>query len=87
MPFTLSSARVLVRFSVRILLLVGFAAFSSVGFGRSLAALLWMAVVLCAVVGLIRREPLFRETLNHWDEGVAFAALFALVHVVSDLRA
>jgi len=76
---------VLVRFFARVILLLGFAAFSSVGFGRSLAALLWMAIVLCAVVGLIRREAPFGAALNHWDEGAAFGALFALVHVVGDL--
>ena len=70
---------------MRIVLLMGFASFSSIGFGNALAALLWMAVVLCSVVGLIRREPLFRGTLNHWDESVAFGALFALLHVVTDL--
>jgi hypothetical protein len=85
MPFT--TGRVLLRFSMRIVLLMGFAAFSSIGFGNALAALLWMAIVLCGVVGLIRREPLFRSTLNHWDECVAFGALFALVHVVTDLSA
>jgi len=85
MPLKLGSARVLVRFAARILLLCGFAAFSSVGFGRALAALLWMAIILCAVVGLLRREPLFGSELNHWDEGVAFGALFALVRVIDDL--
>ena len=78
---TPNSVRVLLRFGVRVLLLAGFAAFGSTGFGRSFAALLWMAIVLCAVVGLIRREPPFGSALNHWDEGVAFGALFALVHV------
>lgn len=74
------------RFFARVLLLAGFAAFSSVGFGRAAAALLWMAIILCAVVGLVRREPLFGATLNHWDEGVAFVALFALVRIVNDLN-
>jgi hypothetical protein len=46
-----------------------------------------MAIVLCAVVGLMRCEPLFGATLNHWDEGVTFAALFALVHIANDLGA
>jgi hypothetical protein len=85
MQFT--TGRVLLRFAMRIALLMGFAAFSSIGFGNALAALLWMAVVLCGVVGLLRREPLFRDALNHWDESVAFGALFALVHVVTDLSA
>lgn len=75
------------RFAARTLLLLGFAAFSSVGFGRALAALLWMAIILCAVVGLVRREPLFGGELNHWDESVAFGTLFALVHVVNQSTA
>ncbi|MFT4117769.1 hypothetical protein [Bradyrhizobium sp.] len=82
---TLSPARVIARFAVRIVLLAAFAAFGSIGFGRSLAALLWMSVILCITVGFIRREPLFRTSLNHWDESIAFGALFALVHVVNDL--
>jgi hypothetical protein len=87
MSFKPSAARVLMRFSMRIALLAGFAAFSGIGFSNAIAALLWMAVVLCGVVALVRREPLFRGTLNHWDECVAFGALFALVHVLSDLSA
>jgi hypothetical protein len=84
---TLSSTRVLARFGVRVALLGCFAAFSNIGFGRSLAALLWMAIILCALVGLIKREQLFRASLNHWDEAAAFGALFALVHVVDHLNA
>jgi len=71
-----------VRFLARVVLLCCFAAFSNNGFGKSLTALLWMAIILCAFVGLIRREPRFRSRLNHWDEAVAFGALFALVHVL-----
>jgi len=60
-------------------ILVIFAAVASIGFGRSLAALLGMSIVLSAVLGTIRREPPFDIVLNHWDETVAYAALFALV--------
>ena len=73
------------RFAVRVVPLAGLAAFGSVGFGRSLVALLWMSIILCALAGLVRREPLFGAVLNHWDEGVAFGALFALVQVVNEL--
>ncbi|WP_456617983.1 MULTISPECIES: hypothetical protein [unclassified Bradyrhizobium] len=85
MPRTLSPTRVMARFAVRIALLATFAAFGSIGFGRSLAALLWMSIILCALAGLIRREPLFGAALNHWDEAVAFGALFALVHIANDV--
>ncbi len=75
----LSSTQVVVRFFLRVAILLVFAAFGSIGFGRSLAALLWMSIVLSAVVGIVKREPPFDIALNHWDETVAYAALFALV--------
>jgi hypothetical protein len=73
------STQVLVRFFMRVSILVIFAAFASIGFGRGLAALLWMSIILCAAIGAIKREQPFGAVLNHWDETVAYAALFALV--------
>ena len=52
--------------------------FGSIGFGRSLVALLWMSTILGAVVGAIRREPPFDTILNHWDETVTYAAMCML---------
>jgi hypothetical protein len=60
-------------------ILVIFAAFASVGFGRGLAALLWMSIVLSSTIATVRREPPFDIVLNHWDETIAYAALLALV--------
>jgi hypothetical protein len=78
----LRSTQVIVRFCLRLGILVTFAAFASIGFGRSLAALLWMSIILCAVVGAVKREPLLGTVLNHWDEATAYAALFSLVNVI-----
>ena len=78
LPQELRSVHVLVRFGLRMIILVTFAAFGSIGFGRSLVALLWMAAILSAVVGAIRREPPFDTVLNHWDELMAYAALCSL---------
>ena len=75
----LGSTQVLVRFCLRVSILAIFAAFGGIGFGRSLTALLWMSIILCAVIGVLKREPPFGVALNHWDETVAYAALFALV--------
>ena len=69
----------LIRFVLRVSILVIFAACASIGFGRAFAALLWMAIILCAVLGTMKREQPFGAALNHWDETVAYAALFALV--------
>jgi hypothetical protein len=79
LPRQLRSTQVLVRFSLRMTVLVAFAAFGSIGFGRSLAALLGMSMILSAVIGAIRREIPFGSILNHWDEMVAYAALYSLV--------
>ena len=71
----LSSTQVLTRFCLRMGILALFAAFASAGFASGLATLLWMSIV----IGTVRREAPFGAVLNHWDETVAFAALFALV--------
>jgi hypothetical protein len=72
------STQVMVRFGLRMIILVIFASVGGLGFGRSLAALLWMSTIFSAVVGTIRREPLFDTTLNHWDETAAYAAICCL---------
>jgi hypothetical protein len=64
--------------------MVVFAPFGSIGFSRSLVALLWMSTILSAVVGAVKREPPFDATLNHWDETVAYAALCCLVSGFSE---
>lgn len=79
LPRKRQSAQVLIRFVLRLVILVIFAMFGSIGFGRSLAALLWMSTILSAVVAVVRREPPFDTTLNHWDETVTYAAMCMLV--------
>ena len=46
------------------IILVIFAALGSIGFGRSLAALLGMSTILSAVIGTMRREPLEPHSLH-----------------------
>ena len=74
----------LARFFLRIIILVAFATFGSIGFGRSLVALLWMSTIISAVIGAIKREPPFDAILNHWDETAAYAALCCLVSALSE---
>jgi hypothetical protein len=78
LPTELKSIQVLVRFFLRMAILTVFATFGSIGFERSLVALLWMAAILSAIVGATRREPPFDTVLNHWDEVIAYAALCSL---------
>jgi hypothetical protein len=83
----LTPARVLVRFGVRMSILMMFASFGTIGYGRSLAVLLWMTTILCAMLGTIRRERVFTAGLNHWDEMVAFTALYCGVTAINELGA
>lgn len=73
------STEVIVRFCLRMVILVVFAAFGSVGFDRSLTALLWMSTILSAVLATLEREEPLAAVLNHWDETMAYAALCCLV--------
>jgi hypothetical protein len=78
LPQELRSIQVLVRFFLRMAILMAFAVFGSVGFGSSLVALLWMAAILSAIIGATRREPPFDTVLNYWDEMMTYAALCCL---------
>ena len=79
LPQRFRSIQVIIRFCVRLVILASFAAFGSAGFSNSLSALLWMAIVLCGVVALIRHEHAMAAELNHWDEMAGYGMLFALV--------
>lgn len=79
LPRKLSSSQVLARFGVRMAILLAFADFGSIGFARSFAALMWMAIVFTAFVAIVKRERPFSEALNHWDEVLAYAAMFCLI--------
>jgi hypothetical protein len=80
LPRELRSSQVLIRFGLRVAILVSFAAFSHVGFGKSLAALLLMTAVLCAVTGTLKREAPLDRVLNYWDEALAYTGLYCLVN-------
>ena len=78
-PRELRSGQVLFRFCVRMCILFAFSAFGNVGFARSLAALLAMSALLCAVLATAKREAFLGAELNCWDEAIAYAALYCLI--------
>lgn len=75
----LKSTQVIVRFCLRMFILVTFAAFGSIGFDRSLTALLWMSTILSAALATLEQEEPLDAVLNHWDETMAYAALCCLI--------
>lgn len=73
-----ANSQVIVRFTLRIIVLGVFATFGTIGFSRSLAALLWMSIIISVVAGTLRRETVLAPNLNYWDEAVAYGALYCL---------
>lgn len=71
--------RVIARFSLRMIILLIFAGFSSIRFDQILAALLLMSTVLSAVLAMLKREQPLAPAINHWDEALAYAALCCLI--------
>jgi small basic protein len=74
-PRQFNSKQVLSRFAFRLVLLITCASFGGQGFGLTLATLLILSAVFCAVVAVMRREAIFGPVLTHWDEAVTCAAL------------
>jgi hypothetical protein len=83
LPQSLKSIQVLVRFMLRMAILLAFALLGDGSFARNMVAMLWMAATLCAVVATMRRELPFRTELNHWDEMATYVALCCFVSAVA----
>ena len=77
------SIRVIIRFWLRMVILLVFAAFSSVRFDQSLMLLLLMSTILSAVLATLKREEPLGSVLNHWDEAIAYAALCCLIIAIN----
>ena len=71
----LNSRNVLFRFTMRFVLLSAFALIGTHDFMPTLAALLMLSAVFCAMAGATRGESIFGPALTHWDEAAAFAVL------------
>jgi hypothetical protein len=74
----IGSVGVVLRFCVRMLILVVFASIGTVGFAKTFETLLAMAAIYCAGVGPFRREAPLGPVLTHYDEAAAYA-LCALI--------
>jgi hypothetical protein len=71
--------RVIVRFWLRMVILLIFAAFSSIRFDQTLTLLLLMSTILSTVLAIFKREEPLAPVVNHWDEAITYAALCCLI--------
>jgi len=78
-PNELQSLHVIVRFTMRIILLSVLSAFIGGSFGY---AMLLVSVYLCVLSALLRREKPLGNALTYWDEAAVYGALFCLAAIV-----
>lgn len=78
------SAKALTRFSLRLMVLMVFAALSKQGFGNAFPTMLLLAAVYCILAAVIRRERPFGPDLTHFDEAAAYAIAANLVSLVAN---
>jgi len=78
LPESLKSIQVVVRFMLRMAILLAFAWLGSSSFAQNMVALLLMSATLCTAYAVMRGELPFRADLNHWDEMTAYVALCSL---------
>jgi O-antigen/teichoic acid export membrane protein len=79
----LSSARVLLRFLLRMIILLTLSAAGGQAFSATLTGLLVFAAVYCLCVGALKREVPFRPLLTNWDEAAAYAFILCLIHAMA----
>jgi hypothetical protein len=78
---------VIMRFALRMLVLCVLSAFAKIGFGRSLAALLLLSVIVCIVTAIMRGERPMGGTLTNWDEAAVYGLLCALTATINQAAA
>jgi len=83
----LKSGEVIVRFLVRMIVLLAFASVAGIGFTAGLAMLLWMSTLLSAAIASFKRERPLADVLNHWDEAAAYITLCCLVESIGGAAA
>jgi hypothetical protein len=72
-------AHVVIRFSLRLIILGTFASLGKQGFAPALRGFLILAVVFCAFVAVARREALLGPSLTHWDEAAVYGLMAFLL--------
>ena len=69
----LGTGGVMLRFSLRLLILLVLSSIGTIGFARSLETLCAMAAVYCSAAATLRREDPFGPALTHFDEAAAYS--------------
>jgi hypothetical protein len=76
--FTRSSTYVILRFTLRLTILIALAFVPQIGFAEAFPRLLLIGSVFCVLWGITERERLLAPMLTHWDEAVVLVFMSKL---------
>jgi hypothetical protein len=76
------STPVLIRFGIRLAILIALAFMPQIGFAQAFPRLLSIAGLFC-VLWAVRREPILEPSLTHWDEAVVFIVFSWIVGAIA----
>jgi hypothetical protein len=74
---------VLIRFGVRLTILIVLAFLTRIGFAQAFPRLLLLAGLFCSLWATFRREFMFGPVLTHWDEAAALIVMSKLAAAIS----
>ncbi|MDQ8727716.1 hypothetical protein [Bradyrhizobium sp. LHD-71] len=77
-PDQLGSARVLVRFMLRLGMILLCGTLARTSYAYAVAVLLTLSILLCFFWGTVRRERMLGRSLTNWDEAMAYGCLASL---------
>jgi hypothetical protein len=83
LPPELETARVLVRFAIRMVILTGFSFLGNQGFASTFASFLAIGVLFCACMAAIRWDLPGGPALAYWDEAAAYGLVKCAVHMLN----
>jgi hypothetical protein len=79
------STLVLIRFGIRLAILIALAFVPQIGFAQAFPRLLSIAGLFCVLWAAVRREPMLGPTLSHWDEAAVFIVFGWLADAIARL--
>jgi hypothetical protein len=77
------SIHVLIRFGIRLAILIALAFVAQIGFAQAFPRFLLLAGLFCSLWALFRREFMFGPVLTHWDEAAALIVMSRLVAAIT----
>ncbi len=80
--FAPNSTYVLLRFALRLAILIALAFVPQIGFAEAFPRLLLIGSVFCALWGITEREKLLAPALTHWDEAATLVIMSKLTTLI-----